>query len=126
MHRLVAEAFIPNPLHLPIINHKDENPSNNNANNLEWCTYEYNANYGTRNKKVSDTLRVVKKDDGKKVMCVETGITYESLHEAERQTGVSRASINRAIMNKLSIDGKGHQYITKTAGGYHWAYVPKK
>lgn len=45
IHRLVAEAFIPNINNLPIINHKDENPSNNNANNLEWCTWKYNATY---------------------------------------------------------------------------------
>ena len=45
IHRLVAEAFIPNPLNLPCINHKDANPSNNNVDNLEWCTYKYNSNY---------------------------------------------------------------------------------
>ena len=47
VHRLVAEAFIPNPEGLPHINHKDENPKNNRASNLEWCTQQYNCNYGT-------------------------------------------------------------------------------
>ena len=47
VHRLVAEAFIPNPNRYPIINHKDENPSNNHFNNLEWCTTKYNLSYGT-------------------------------------------------------------------------------
>ena len=51
IHRLVAMAFIPNPESLPYINHKDENPSNNFVDNLEWCTQKYNANYGNaRNK----------------------------------------------------------------------------
>lgn len=44
VYRLVAQAFIPNPNNYPCINHKDENPANNSIENLEWCTYKYNAN----------------------------------------------------------------------------------
>ena len=47
VHRLVAQAFIPNPNNLPCVNNKDENPGNNDFRNLEWCTYKYNSNYGT-------------------------------------------------------------------------------
>jgi len=45
IHRLVAEAFIPNPNKYLIINHKDNDPSNNAVDNLEWCTQSYNVKY---------------------------------------------------------------------------------
>lgn len=57
IHRLVAQAFIPNPDNLPCVNHKDENPSNNNVDNLEWCTQKYNCNYGTRVDRIMETKK---------------------------------------------------------------------
>ena len=47
IHRLVAQAYIPNNENLPQVNHKDENKANNCVNNLEWCDAKYNSNYGT-------------------------------------------------------------------------------
>ena len=58
VHRVVATVFIKNEHNLPEVNHKDENPSNNNVDNLEWCTREYNNNYLNHNKKVSEALSV--------------------------------------------------------------------
>lgn len=55
VHRLVAETFIPNPDNLPQVNHKDEDKSNNRADNLEWCTSFYNNEYGTRKKRWYET-----------------------------------------------------------------------
>ena len=46
IHRLVAEHFIPNPNDLPCVNHIDEDKTNNRFDNLEWCTHQYNSNYG--------------------------------------------------------------------------------
>ena len=54
IHRLIAQTFLPNPQNYTEVNHKDENTSNNRVDNLEWCSPKYNANYGTRNKRVAE------------------------------------------------------------------------
>lgn len=53
VHRLVAEAFVPNPDGYLEINHIDEDKTNNNALNLEWCDRIYNCRHGTRNDRIS-------------------------------------------------------------------------
>lgn len=110
VHKLVAQTFIPNPLHLPEVNHKDENKLNNNVNNLEWCDSKYNTNYGTRNKRISET-KINNTYNAKQVLCIETGIVYPSMKEAERQTSVCVVSIKQVCKKRQ-----------KTAGGYHWKY----
>lgn len=57
VHKLVAQAFIPNPNGYEEINHKDECKANNHADNLEWCDHRYNMTYGTRIERMAATRR---------------------------------------------------------------------
>lgn len=106
VHRLVAEAFIPNPQNLPCINHKDETPLNNCMNNLEWCSYEYNNNYGTRTEKTAKIVLQLRKD-GSLVR------VWPSIHEVQRQFGFNCSHISQCCR------GKRH-----TAYGFRWSYIP--
>lgn len=93
IHRLIASAFLPNPMGYPIINHKDENPSNNCVDNLEWCTYKYNSNYG--NVKVSRSKKVAQIDlDGTVVRI------WDSIREATRN-GYVRTSVSDCANGKI-------------------------
>ena len=111
VHRLVAKAFIPNPDNLPMINHKDEDKTNNHVDNLEWCDKVYNANYGTikeRNMAKNNYNRrpIDKLDLDGKYVC-----TYPSLREAAKSIKLTYQCIAACC--------KG---LRPTAGGYKWRY----
>lgn len=111
VHRLVAEAFIPNPENKPCVNHKDENPTNNKVSNLEWCSYEYNNNYGTKPKRISDANSYPTIQKTKEGIIVGE---YKSVTEASKQTGIDKGNISKCCK------GKYH-----SAGGFLWEYKKK-
>ena len=110
VHRLVSEAFIPNPQGFETVNHKDEVKTNNTVGNLEWMSLKDNLNYGTHNKRMAEAL-------SKKVQMFDkkTGellATFPSLMEAVRVTGIHKSNISECCNGKL-----------KSAGGYIWRYA---
>lgn len=99
VHRVVAICFVPNPLGLPQVNHKDNNPKNNAASNLEWCTNQYNQDY--RKNFGTSTAEI----QGKRVFSVDlkTGkiLKFETQSEAARQLGVNVGGVNEVTRGKL-------------------------
>ena len=110
VHRLVAEAFIPNPNNLETVNHKDEVKSNNTVGNLEWMSVKDNINYGTRNKRAGEALSKQVQMLDKKTC--ELLATFPSTNEAGRVTGIAQQHISSCCNGKL-----------KSAGGYVWRYA---
>lgn len=111
IHRLVAKTFIDNPDNLPQVNHKDEDKTNNRVENLEWCSAEYNVNYGSRTKRQSESQTNYPKFS-KRVLCLETGKIYPSTMQVQRELGFANTAISSACNGKL-----------KQAYGFHWKYI---
>lgn len=116
VHRLVAQAFIPNPDNLPEVNHKDEDTQNNRVENLEWCTAEYNSNYGTLPKRISKRMRE-EHYAAKKVLQYTLDGKYITSYKSQNEAG-------RAIGHKNGdVVGRVCRGQAKTAGGFIFRFA---
>ena len=113
VHRLVAEAFLPNPDNLPEVDHIDANPSNNNLSNLHWVSHKENMDHMIELGRNYDGSENLKHDGPKRAVVRNDGKRYDSLLAAAKDLGYKT---NFVIWSNLN--GK-----TKSCRGYTFRYA---
>ena len=112
VHRIIAEAFLPNPYNLPEVNHKDECKTNNFVENLEWCDREYNLYYGTRRQRQAEKEMVPVIQYTKDGMLIKK---WDSMQSVMDDLGINRGNISNCCSGRC-----------KSVGGYKWKYYDKE
>lgn len=110
IHRLVAQAFIPNPENKPQVNHIDEDKTNNHVDNLEWCTIKYNVNYGTNRNRAAEKM-------SKKIKIIYPDGTFDfcnSISSFSKENHLSKGNI-WMVLNGINkqYHGMKFEYVTE-------------
>ncbi len=125
VHVLVAMMFLPNPNNYPVVNHIDENTSNNHVDNLEWCTVRHNTIHSIK----TGSSKRCKEKLGKRIIQIdEKGVelnNFASMHEASRVTGISRSSISRLCYEKRE-EIRGFRFKFENQNDKHTSHLEIK
>lgn len=122
VHRIVAQAFLPNPNNYPCVNHKDGNKNNNNVNNLEWCTYSENMKHAVKNKLCvykygennKNSIRYVELDKNYNYIRTFVGSKNEDKKLGYSNDSIAKCSRGKILSTHNKIYLKYDDYINKT------------
>lgn len=101
VHRLVAQAFIPNHNNLTEVNHKNEIKSDNRVENLEWTTHRDNMEYGTRKQRQREKISGSQNVGAKKIICVTTGEIFDTVRQGADKYNVYPQNISQSIKRDI-------------------------
>lgn len=118
VHRLVAQAYIPNPNNYPMVRHMDDNPRNNNVKNLAWGTQVDNMQDCVRHGRLVGDTRAAIESTKKPVRAIKLDDTYSevfsSIHEAARELSLWPQHISSVLLGRLrQTCGYVFEYIDK-------------
>ena len=128
VHRLVAEAFLPNPDNLPEVNHKDEDKTNNfvflnedgsvdkEKSNLEWKNHRDNCNHGTRNERVAKANKIVKTNGKRSKRVLQLSLSGDLIREWPSVGECGRNGFNKGAVAACCRGEKPHYK------GFKWCY----